>query len=185
MIKEYDDERINELIKKSFEMAIKDDEWNIRSLDEWKLLYECIDKVLEFVESGKTKEIYVNRNMWYILQDTFFDICDLYGVDIEMSDRVSEHEKLIDKNTIVSKELKRYLSNICNYLNNIKGYITEGEVRFLLECIDDRQYHITNEMVKELSDYVECDMSDDFINKLVEIVNENKEFMKVGGKYDM
>ena len=82
MIKEYEDKRINELIKKSFERAIKDSEWSIRSLSEWNLLYNCIDKVLEFVESGKTKEIYVNRNMWHILQDTFFDILDLYKVDI-------------------------------------------------------------------------------------------------------
>ena len=97
MIKEYKDERINKLIKISFERAIQDSEWSYRYLSEWNLLFECIDKILEFVDSGMTKEIYVNRNMWYILQDTFFDICDLYGVDIKAKEVVSEKELLIKK----------------------------------------------------------------------------------------
>lgn len=97
MIKEYEDERINKLIKKSFERATKDSEWSIRCLSEWNLLYDCIDKILEFVESGRTKEIYVNRNMWHILQDTFFDILDLYDLDIKASKKITERELLISK----------------------------------------------------------------------------------------
>lgn len=97
MIKEYKDNRINELIKKSFEIAIKDDEWNYRELSEWSLLCECIDKIIEFVDSNYTREIYVNRNMWWVLQDTFFNVCDLYGVDIIASDKITEKELLIKK----------------------------------------------------------------------------------------
>ena len=39
MIKEYKDEKINELIKKSFELAVKDSEWNLRYLQEWNILF--------------------------------------------------------------------------------------------------------------------------------------------------
>lgn len=176
MIKEYKDERINKLIKESFERAIKDDEWNIRELSEWNYLYTCIDKILEFVESGYSKEIYVNRNMWHILQDTFFEICDLYNVDIIASEKVSERELLIKKRERkeITSELRTYLKNVCNYLNNIKGHITDNEIRFLLECIDNRQYHITSEMVEELSCYVENDMQDEFVEKLLKIEMENR-----------
>ena len=52
MFKQYKDERINELIKKSFEIAVKDDEWNIRNLQEWNILFEDIDKTLEYIENG-------------------------------------------------------------------------------------------------------------------------------------
>lgn len=40
MFKEYKDERINELIKKSFELAVRDDEWKSRYLQEWNILFE-------------------------------------------------------------------------------------------------------------------------------------------------
>ena len=105
--------------------------------------------------------------MWHILQDTFFEIFDLYNVDIIASKKVSERELLIKKRERkeITSELRTYLKNVCNYLNNIKGYITDNEIRFLLECIDNRRYHITSEMVEELSCYVENDMQDEFVEK--------------------
>lgn len=174
MIKEYEDERINKLIKVSFERAIQDSEWSYRYLSEWNLLFECIDKVLEFVDSDMTKEIYVNRNMWYILQDTFFDICDLYGVDIKAKKVVSEKELLIKKRQkkIITQYLRTYLENVCNFLNNMRGYITYKEVEFLLKCIDDRQYHITIEMVEKLSCMVENNEYEDFVEELLKIESE-------------
>ena len=36
MFKEYKDERINELIKKSFELAVRDDEWNMIIVEQIK-----------------------------------------------------------------------------------------------------------------------------------------------------
>lgn len=176
-LKIYSDERINKLIKDSFGKATKDSEWSIRDLSEWSLLYECIDKVLDFVDSNYTKEIYVNRNMWWVLQDTFFNVCDLYGVDIVASDKVSEKELLIKKdnnnNIEVSNQTKTYIKNVCNYLNNIKGYIERGEVVFLLECIEDKSYIniLTDKDIKKLSDYVEYDECDKFLNELINIAN--------------
>lgn len=175
MIKEYEDTRINELIKKSFERATKDSEWSIRSLSEWNLLYECIDKVLDFVASGKTKELYINRNMWYILQDTFFDILDLYGVDIQASEKVSEKELLIPKREKVeiSQETRNYLKIICNFLNNTKGYITRDELDFLLMMIEDRNHNITNAMLERLNALIECDEQEEFIEELLNIEMES------------
>ena len=70
MFKEYKDERINELIKKSFELAVRDDEWKLRYLQEWNILFEDIDKMLEYVENGYKGELRVNSNMWWVLQET-------------------------------------------------------------------------------------------------------------------
>ena len=177
MIKEYKDERINELIKKSFERAIKDSEWSIRNLSEWNLLYDCIDKVLEFVENGRKGEIYINRNMWYILQDTFFDILDLYDLDIKASQEVSERELLINKRKKVeiSQETREYLRNVCNFLNNTKGYIDYGEIDFLLMMIDDRRHNITEIMKENLSNLIECDCEDEFIEELLKIDMESED----------
>lgn len=175
MIKEYEDERINELIKKSFERATKDSEWSIRNLSEWNLLYNCIDKILEFVESGKTKEIYINRNMWYILQDTFFDILDLYDLDIKASEKVSEGELLISKRKKVeiSQETRKYIKNVCNFLNNTKGYITRDELDFLLMMIEDRNHNIISAMLERLNALIECDEQEKFVEELLNIEMES------------
>ena len=89
MIKQYEDERINELIKKSFELAVKDSEWNLRYLQEWNILFEDIDKMLEYVNNGYKGELRVNSNIWYILQDTLCAILRLYGLELIGEERVS------------------------------------------------------------------------------------------------
>lgn len=175
MIKEYKDERINELIKKSFERAIKDDEWSIRYLSEWNLLYECIDKILEYVESNYTKDIYVNRNMWWVLQETFFDILDLYDLDIKASAKITEREKLIKRRKLTEYQ-KTYLKNVCNFLNNTKGYINDYEVRELITLVNCEvceesvfNKNVWKSDIEELSRYVENDMQDEFIEKICEL----------------
>lgn len=71
-------------------------------------------------------------------------------------------------------EIKTYLENVCNFLNNTKGFITDYEVKFLLKCIDDREYNITSEVIKELSDYVENDNQNAFVEKLLKIETESR-----------
>lgn len=95
MIKQYEDERINELIKKSFELAVKDSEWNLRYLQEWNILFEDIDKMLEYVNNGYKGELRVNSNIWYILQDTLCAILRLYGLELIGEERVSENELVV------------------------------------------------------------------------------------------
>lgn len=71
-------------------------------------------------------------------------------------------------------ETKTYLKNICNFLNNTKGFITDYEVKFLLKCIDDREYNITGEVIEELSDYVENDNQNAFAEKLFKVEMESR-----------
>ena len=92
MFKEYKDERINELIKKSFELAVRDNEWELRNLQEWNILFEDIDKTLEYVENGYKGELRVNSNMWYILQETLIRILALYNLQLIGEKKVSENE---------------------------------------------------------------------------------------------
>lgn len=95
MFKEYKDERINELIKKSFELAVRDDEWKLRYLQEWNILFEDIDKMLEYVENGYKGELRVNSNMWWVLQETLFKVLELYGLELIGEEKVSENELVV------------------------------------------------------------------------------------------
>ena len=95
MFKEYKDERINELIKKSFELAVRDNEWKLRYLQEWNILFEDIDKMLEYVENGYKGELRVNSNMWYILKETLVKILALYDLQLIGEEKVSENELVV------------------------------------------------------------------------------------------
>ena len=100
MFKEYKDERINELIKKSFELAVRDDEWKLRYLQEWNILFEDIDKMLEYVENGYKGELRVNSNMWWVLQETLFKVLELYNLELIGEEKVSENELVVPKNKL-------------------------------------------------------------------------------------
>ena len=89
------DERINELIKKSFELAVRDDEWKLRYLQEWNILFEDIDKMLEYVENGYKGELRVNSNMWWVLQETLFKVLELYDLELIGEEKVSENELVV------------------------------------------------------------------------------------------
>ena len=95
MFKQYKDDRINELIKKSFEIAVRDDEWNIRNLQEWNILFEDIDKTLEYVENGYKGELRLNSNIWWVLNETLYQVLALYDLTLIGEDRVSENELVI------------------------------------------------------------------------------------------
>ena len=95
MFKEYKDERINELIKKSFEIAVRDDEWKLRYLQEWNILFEDIDKMLEYVENGYKGELRVNSNIWWVLQETLVKVLELYNLQLIGEEKVSEDELVV------------------------------------------------------------------------------------------
>ena len=76
-MKIYENEKINELIKKGFEIAVKDEEWKYRTLDEWNILFKDIDDILMYIRSGRKGDIYVNANMWWVLQDVLYGVLKL------------------------------------------------------------------------------------------------------------
>ena len=147
MIKEYKDERINELIKKSFERAVKDDEWQIRYLQEWNILFEDIDKMLKYVENGYKGELRVNSNMWYILQDTLVEVLALYDLELVGERKVSENELVIPIRKI----------------GNIKEKIYEKMIQYGWNLGDDN----------ELKDFDRVyDIHYDFIDRTYDFISE-------------
>ena len=123
MFKAYKDERINELIKKSFELAVRDNEWELRYLQEWNILFEDIDKMLEYVENGYKGELRVNSNMWYILQETLVKILALYDLQLIGREKVNENElvmpisKIGDIKEKIFNKMKEYGWNLGNNTN--------------------------------------------------------------------
>ncbi len=101
-MKQYLDERINNAIKESFEVAVKNSEWNERYLNEWNILFECIDKMLEYVNNDYKGELRLNVNMWWVLRDTLEKILNLYNLtlDIESLMEDTENTLVITKNKI-------------------------------------------------------------------------------------
>lgn len=133
-MKIYSDERINELIKKSFEIAVKDEEWEVRFLNEWNILFENIDKILAYVENGKQGKLFVNSNIWWVLQETLMKILDLYDLKLIGADKVTEEEEVVSKKSkcncglkcnLCDEDMTHYNYNgtfiwVCNHCPNIQ-----------------------------------------------------------------
>lgn len=173
MIKEYKDERINELIKKSFERAVKDDEWQIRYLQEWNILFEDIDKMLKYVENGYKGELRVNSNMWYILQDTLVEVLALYDLELVGEEKVSENELVIPTNKIgkikaeIYKKMIQYGWNLgdnneledfdrvydihYDFIDRTYDYISEEDYDFSMQDISKGNFE---QMIDFMSDFL-------------------------------
>ena len=152
MFKEYKDERINELIKKSFELAVRDNEWKLRYLQEWNILFEDIDKMLEYVENGYKGELRVNSNMWYILQETLVRILALYDLQLIGEEKVSENELVVP----ISK------------IGNIKEKI--------FEKMQEYGWNLGNNTYKDFADVY--DIHYGFIDSLYDYFREQEEIGK-------
>ena len=152
MFKEYKDERINELIKKSFELAVRDNEWKLRYLQEWNILFEDIDKMLEYVENGYKGELRVNSNMWYILKETLVRILALYDLQLIGEEKVSENELVVP----ISK------------IGNIKEKI--------FEKMQEYGWNLGNNTYKDFADVY--DIHYGFIDSLYDYFREQEEIGK-------
>lgn len=153
MFKEYKDERINELIKKSFELAVRDDEWKLRYLQEWNILFEDIDKMLEYVENGYKGELRVNSNMWWVLQETLFKVLELYDLELIGEEKVSENELVVPISRVGNIKEKVFNKNdTINEINNkkskedkIREYILSRNIQYdlvgedLLEILNEEE----------------------------------------------
>lgn len=132
ILKHYSNKKINDELRKMFEMAVKDDEYEERFNcgGDFECLMEQIDKVINYVNNGCIGELRLNDNMWYICQETLYNILDLYGLELEMEYKHSE-------NTLV---LKKENGNIINLVEKIIKYtttwsITENEWYWNIDCV--------------------------------------------------
>ena len=142
MFKEYKDERINELIKKSFELAVRDDEWKLRYLQEWNILFEDIDKMLEYVENGYKGELRVNSNMWWVLQETLFKVLELYDLELIGEEKVSENELVVPISRVgnikekVFEKMREYGWNLGDNTNKDFADVYDTHYKFIEGCYD-------------------------------------------------
>lgn len=183
MIKEYKDERINELIKKSFERAVKDDEWQIRYLQEWNILFEDIDKMLKYVENGYKGELRVNSNMWYILQDTLVEILALYDLELVGEEKVSENELVVPIRKIGNIKEKIY-EKMMNYGwnlgdNELKDFDRVYDIHYdfidrTYDYISGEDYDFSMQDISKGSFEQMIDFMSDFLRALDEVDREMK-----------
>lgn len=183
MFKEYKDERINELIKKSFELAVRDDEWELRYLQEWNILFEDIDKMLEYVENGYKGELRVNSNMWYILQETLVKILALYDLQLIEKEKVNKNELVVPISKIgdikekIFNKMKEYGWNLEDNTNKDFDKVYNYHYNNLDKWHDyisgeDYNYTMQDISKREFSDFV--DFMSDFLRAFNEIDKEEK-----------
>ncbi len=113
MIKIYKDERINEIIKHSFDVAFQDEEWTkgLRSIEEWNILYDDIDEMLNYINNGKQGKLFLNSNMWWVLQNALVDILGVYNLEL-----IGERNDDGEKEEVVFKDAK-YIRCIIKYID--------------------------------------------------------------------
>lgn len=111
MVKKYENEKINEIIEYSFEVAFKDEEWEkgLRNIEEWDILYDDIDRILDYVNNGKQGKLMVNSNMWWVLQNALVDILGLYELDLIGERNSDDMEEVIVKDAKYIKCLVKYI----------------------------------------------------------------------------
>lgn len=96
-MREYNED-IEKILKRTFEIAVKDSEWGIRHLAEWNILFEGIDKTLEYVNGGKVGKLFLNSNMWYVLNDALVSVLALYDLKLIGNEKITEHEEVVPIN---------------------------------------------------------------------------------------
>ncbi len=142
MFKEYKDERINELIKKSFEIAVRDDEWKLRYLQEWNILFEDIDKMLEYVENGYKGELRVNSNIWWVLQETLVKVLELYDLQLIGEEKISENELVVPISRVgnikekVFEKMREYGWNLGDNTDKDFADVYNTHYKFIEGCYD-------------------------------------------------
>lgn len=186
MFKEYKDERINELIKKSFEVAVRDDEWNIRNLQEWNILFEDIDKTLEYVENGYKGELRLNSNIWWVLNETLYKVLALYGLTLIGEERVSENELVVPINE-VGKAKEKIFDKMIQYGWNLGenkyedfNNVYEIHKTFLDNCYDFKCEVEENNGILNMNDISVSRFKDmlDFMTDFLRALNEVDREMK-------
>ena len=190
MFKEYKDERINELIKKSFELAVRDDEWKLRYLQEWNILFEDIDKMLEYVENGYKGELRVNSNMWWVLQETLFKVLELYDLELIGEEKVSENELVVPISRVgnikekVFNKMMQYGWNLgdntykdfANVYNTHYKFI-EGCYDYIADCDMDKPLNMNDISASGFEDMIT--FMSDFLRALNDIDNKKSKEDKI------
>ena len=190
MFKEYKDERINELIKKSFELAVRDDEWKLRYLQEWNILFEDIDIMLEYVENGYKGELRVNSNMWWVLQETLFKVLELYDLELIGEEKVSENELVVPISRVgnikekVFNKMMQYGWNLGDntYKDFANVYNThykfmEGCYDYIADCDMDKPLNMNNISASGFEDMIT--FKSDFLRALNDIDNKKSKEDKI------
>jgi len=97
MIKHYKNEEINKRLEKMIELGVGDNEFKERFEigEDFIILTDNIDKVLEYVNNDYQGELYLNSNIYYVCLDCLVSILRMFGLQLIGEQTVTEHEKVV------------------------------------------------------------------------------------------
>ena len=184
----------NNIIRKAFEVAIKDEEWTYRLLSEWNALFEEIDKVLEYVNNDYKGELRVNDNIWWVLEEALCKVLDLYNLQIEDTEYVNEEALVIWKDTSVNNVKKKIFDKMEEYgwtfdddladsideknENRFKSFLAiynihYGYIEELYEYLTDKENNgVDKETTLKNIDIVDLKLMIDFMSDFLRAFNE-------------
>lgn len=172
ILKHYDNENINKELRKMFERAVKDDEYEERFEcgGDFEILMKDIDKTLKYVENGYKGKLYLNSNMWYICQETLINILALYGLKLIGTDKCTENEEVVvikrpfrekvfqkmieygwnlGDNTI--RDFEEVYNIHSNFIDSCYDYISEENYDYSMQDISK---HSFESMIDFMSDFM-------------------------------
>lgn len=119
IIKYYENEKINkELINMLERGFTKDREEFVERLEigeDFIILNENIDKILDYVKGGYKGELYLNSNIYWLCWDCMATVLRMFGLKLIGEETVTEHEKVV---FIREDKIYKYFTEIISYLSN-------------------------------------------------------------------
>ena len=108
-MKQYDDERINNILSKLRKDIQFDNEHEYRDIDyDLSELYRNVDKIVEYVKSDFKGKLYVNSNIWDVCCESMLEILNLYDLKLVSFDKVKEENDVVKVNDYIKSQFNTF-----------------------------------------------------------------------------
>lgn len=181
-MKQYNDERINTILNNlEFDMK-KDEEYHYRDIEcDIKVLYQNVDKVVNYVSKGFKGKLYLNSNIWNICYETLVKILELYNLKFFGSDKATEYEEVVNINEYIKRKCKKFNltpnvtdEQIKDYYYTLTGLTDEEtDVKTVKSKKEYLYNYILNDMIKNFE--ITQEQAKNFYSNFVEDKHKEKD----------
>lgn len=152
ILKVYADERINKELKECVKYAVADDEFDYRydekyGMEDFNILLNNIDKILNYVNNGYKGELRLNTNIWEVCWQSLYRIMKLYDLEFaEKERRIADENELVIPTNKIGKIKAEIYKKMIQYGWNL------GDNNELEDF--DRVYDIHYDFIDRTYDYI-------------------------------
>ena len=151
-MKQYDDERINNILSKLEKNIPFDDEYEYRDVNcDLSELYKNIDKIVEYVKNDFKGKLYVNSNIWNICYESMLDILKIYDLKLVPFEAVTEENEVVKVNDYIKNQFNIFGLNerttdeqIQQIYENVVGITSENM------SVKQKKKYLSNYLLNEM-----------------------------------